>query len=103
MLESWLKIDGWLKDNGKRLCASVIVATYLRFLLLPTATFFFEAYHLFKFEFLYVGYQLFKVVGYAVSVWDHRNLAAIGIAILIFLIALLIKVRSTKNNVQEVV
>jgi len=91
-------LDIWLKNNGRRLSVAVVVAIYIRFLLLPTAILFFEAYHLLQLEFLYIGYQLFKVIGYIVSVWEYRNLAAVVIAVFIFLIALVLSTRISKRH-----
>lgn len=96
-------INCWLATYRKGLISSAVFAVYIKFLLLPTATFFFEAYHLLKLEFLYVGYQLFKVAGYTMSVWDYRNVAAVMAGVIVFLIYLLVKkVRGGKKQVQKV-
>jgi len=102
--ESIKMFSEWLKDHRKGLIASVATAVYIKYLLLPTATFFFEAYHLLKIEFLYVGYQVFKVAGYAMSVWEHKNLTLIGITVFVFLIyALVRKLRAKSTCAQEVI
>jgi len=96
-------IDSWLKNHRTSLVSSIAIALYIKFLLLPTATFFFEAYHLVKVEVLYVGYQIFKVAGYAYSKSEAENTIAIAVALLVLGVSLLIKkLRSRKTTGQEV-
>jgi len=95
--------NSWLKDNANGLITSVVIAAYLKFCMLPTATFFYEAYHLLKIEILYVGYQVSKVLGHVMTVWEHRNIASVSIGVFIFLVYLLVKkIRSRNTHVNEV-
>jgi len=91
----------WLKDNRKGLMASLVAAVYVKFLLLPTATFFYEAYHLLKLDFLYIGYQVFKAAGYAMSGWDYSNLTVVVVTVTVFLIYRLMKMLGRKKTKSQ--
>jgi len=77
--------ETFLKTHRKGLFIAVGVALYLQFFLLPTATLFYEAYHVLKIESLYIGYQLFKVAAYSMSVWQYRHIAILATAMIVFL------------------
>jgi len=88
--------ETFLKTHRKGLLLALGLALYIKFFLLPTATLFYEAYHLLKIELLYVGYQVFKVAAYTMSVWQYRHIALLAITIFVFLVYLLLR------KIQEV-
>lgn len=95
-------MNNWFVSYRKGLITSALVSVYVKFMLLPTATFFFEAYHLLKVEIFYMGYQVFKVAGHTMRVWSDSNLAVFAIGISTFILYLLVKQRrSAKTHTQE--
>ncbi len=95
--------NNWLHTNRKGIIGSIALVIYITFLMLPTATFFFETYHMLKIEALYVGYQVFKIGGYVMAEWQYGTATAVIIGVVAFGIYLLVKkLRSKKLNAQEV-
>jgi len=93
--------ETFLRTHRKGLFLAVGFALYIKFFLLPTATLFFEAYHLLKIELLYVGYQVFKVAAYTMSVWQYRHIVLLAATIFVFLVYLLIRKIKYHNNLLK--
>jgi len=87
-------MKNWFNKHKKILLISVLIGTYLKFGLLPTATVFYELHHFTGLDFVYILYSIFKAVGYYLSVWPMHTAVCIMTASIIFLIALLIKSRT---------
>ena len=87
-----------LKTYLKPLLLGLVVALYLRFLLLPTAVFFYELHHLTGIDFIYWGYSGFKVAGYYFGVWEHQTITCVVVAIGIFGFAILRGARADKKE-----
>ena len=90
-----------LKTYLKPLLLGLVVALYLRFLLLPTAAFFYELHHLTGIDFIYWGYSGFKVAGYYFGVWEHQTITCVAVAIAIFGFAALRGARADKKEAGQ--
>ncbi len=75
----------------RRWVIAIGVALYLYFLLPATAQIFYELYHLTKIGPIYWGYSGFKAAGYYLSVYEHRFLVCLLVAVVIIIVPTLIK------------
>lgn len=73
----------FLRTYWLRLPMALLVAVYLKFLLVPTAVVFYELHHLTGLDAIYWGYSIFKVMGYYFGNWGFQTVACVGVAILI--------------------
>ncbi len=67
----------------RRVIVALAVAFYLKFLLLPTASLFYELHHLTGVDAVYWGYSVFKAAGYYFGNWSNQTLACVVVAVLI--------------------
>ncbi len=81
-------VNSKLKTYLKPLFVGLAAALYLRFLLIPTAVFFYELHHLTGIDFIYWGYSGFKFAGYYFGVWEHQNLACVATGLVLFFVML---------------
>ena len=95
--------ESLIKIHRKGLIFSSVLVIYLQFLLNPTATFFYEAYHLLKLDFLYVGYQIFKFAGYFYYKLSNYTMISILAGLVVFGLYAGIKAfRRRKSKSKEV-
>jgi hypothetical protein len=69
---------------------AVALAVYLYCLLPATATFFYELHHLTGVDGIYWGYTVFKIGGYYLSVWEYREIACVGVAVMVIALRALV-------------
>ena len=72
-----------LRGYPRRLLVALMVALWLRFLLIPTAWLFYELYHLTGVHAVYWGYGLFRAVGYYFGGWPYQTVACVVVAVVI--------------------
>ncbi len=72
------------------LIVAIIIALYAAYGLPATSTLFFEAYHAFGGEWLYMLYSVFKGAGVFLPEYGFRAELAAGVALPIFLISLIV-------------
>ncbi len=68
------------------LIISVLMAGYLKFMLLPTANGAFELYHLTHIDFIYHLYSALKVIAVLFNGWAYQDVTCVFIAALTFYI-----------------
>lgn len=77
----------WLQRHKKTVLFAVLIALYLRFGLAPTATGFYELYHLTLLDPVYWGYSIFKAAAYYFGIWKYQSAACTAVAITIIALA----------------
>lgn len=74
----------YIQKHGRRFLFAAGVGLFLKFLLIPTGSIFYELYHLTGWNPIYWGYSVFKGAGYYFGVWPYQTLACV---LVVFIIA----------------
>jgi hypothetical protein len=77
--------------SKRRWIFAIAAALYLYFLLPATAQIFYELYHLTHIDPIYWGYSGFKAAGYYFSIYEHRLLVCLLVAVAIILVPAIVK------------
>lgn len=77
------------------LVISLLIALYLKFLLLPSAMLMFELYHLLNVDLVYHLYSGFKVTSYLFNHWAYQDITCLLVAAVVFS---LLQVRAMKKQ-----
>ena len=72
--------------NRRALVISLLLALWLQFGLLATATFFYELHHATGIDWIYWGYSIFKAGGYYFGVWPYQGFASLALGLGLYLI-----------------